>query len=69
MTTLIVGLSVVLVCVLVAMATRRRREARDLRAAQRDQRLPQHIAGVFGLGEAPQRVHHRMGTAGQRRRD
>ena len=69
MTTLIVGLSVVVLCVLVTRVTRRRRDERDLRAAQKDQRLAQHIAGVYGLGEAPARVHHRMGTAGQRHRD
>ncbi|WP_297736235.1 hypothetical protein [Nocardioides sp.] len=51
----------------VLWTTRRRRDDKDLRAAQGDLGAAQQIAGVSGLGEAPVRTHHRLGTAGQRR--
>ncbi|HXH78656.1 hypothetical protein [Nocardioides sp.] len=51
----------------VSWATRRRRDDRDLQFAQRDLGAAQPIAGVSGLGEAPVRTHHRLGTGGQRR--
>jgi len=60
MTYLVVAL-VVVALLAIAVARRGRRDAHDLREAQ-------HTAGSFGLGEAPPFPHHRLGSAGQRRR-